>query len=400
MKKRLVVCCDGTWKSSKDPRISNVEKIARAVTTDADDGAVQLVHYVNGVGTGSSWSDRVIGGAFGRGLDANLIDAYRFLALNYEPGDEIFVFGFSRGAYTARSLAGMIWHVGLVTPLELAENPTENLFETVLRYYRMKRENRPASTPGTRVPVKFIGVFDTVGALGVPGITRVKHKFHDVNLGRNVEVARQALAIDERRLTFDPCVWEVKDEDQGKIDVKQVWFEGVHSDIGGGLAITEPSELSLSWMVREATLAGLQFSYDRFTPIRYPIDPADRKYTTNKSMNAMYGIVNVFKLAFGPLRMRGKTIRHKGQSRLLEAKANDRAAPLYIAAPALTRWNDNVGSRKKKATNIGAWTAVVEKSQLKLPYRVVEIPPLEAPAGQAQLPVAPVDTAPPLATQQ
>ncbi|MFT4397299.1 DUF2235 domain-containing protein [Gordonia lacunae] len=378
MKKRLVVCCDGTWKSSKDPRISNVEKIARAVTTDADDGAVQLVHYVNGVGTGSGWSDRLIGGAFGRGLDANLIDAYRFLALNHEPGDEIFVFGFSRGAYTARSLAGMIWHIGLVTPLELARHPMENLFETVLRCYRMKPTDRPAHTPGTQVPVKFIGVFDTVGALGVPGITRVKHKFHDVTLGKNVSIARQALAIDERRLTFDPCVWEVKKEDEGKIDVKQVWFEGVHSDIGGGLAIAEPSELSLSWMVREAALAGLQFSYDRFTPIRYPIDLSDRKYATNKSMNAAYGIVNAFKIAFGSLRVRGTTVRHRGQSRRLEVE-NDKATPLLIAAPALSRWSDDVGSRKARAKNIGEWTTLVDRSTVKLPNRVIEIPPLEAP---------------------
>ncbi|MET4168319.1 MULTISPECIES: DUF2235 domain-containing protein [Gordonia] len=394
MKKRLVVCCDGTWKSSKDPRISNVEKIARAVTTDADDGTVQLVHYVNGVGTGSGWSDRIIGGAFGRGLDANLVDAYRFLALNYEPGDEIFVFGFSRGAYTARSLGGMIWQVGLVSPLELAQHPTENLFETVLRYYRMKREDRPAKTPGAPVPVKFIGVFDTVGALGVPGITRVKHKFHDVKLGKNVAVARQALAIDERRLTFDPCVWEVDKADEGKIDVKQVWFEGVHSDIGGGLVVTEPSELSLSWMVREADLAGLQFCYKRFTPISFPIDPSNERYTTNKSMNAAYRIVNIVKLAFGPLRMRGETVRHKGQSRLLEADKNDPARPLYIAAPALTRWNDDVGSRKKRATNIGAWEELIKD----LSVRAVEIPPLERPVTAPKPPAASVPTAPPLVT--
>ncbi|MBD0862515.1 DUF2235 domain-containing protein [Gordonia sp. zg691] len=375
MKKRLVICCDGTWKSSKDPRISNVEKIARAVRTEAADGAVQLVHYVNGVGTGSGWSDRIIGGAFGRGLDSNLIDAYRFLVLNYEPDDEIFVFGFSRGAYTARSLVGMIGRVGLVTPGELAANPTENLFEKVLQLYRGDPGAMPRNTPGEPVKIQFIGVFDTVGALGVPGITRFRHKFHDVNLGDKVRFARQALAIDERRLTFDPCVWSTAGNT--RTDVKQVWFEGVHSDIGGGLDTAEPSELTLAWMVREATDAGLEFAYDRFTAIRSPIDPSNPRYGANKSMNAAYGIVNAVKLGLGRFRMRGDVVRHRGQARLLEVSA-DPAKPMLIAAPALTRWTDDQGGRKSKAPNIEWWVDLID-DPTELEARVVEIPPLATP---------------------
>ncbi|ETA05557.1 hypothetical protein BJF87_20485 [Gordonia sp. CNJ-863] len=373
MRKRLIICCDGTWKSAKDPRISNVEKIARAVKTDAADGAVQLVHYVNGVGTGSSWSDRVFGGAFGRGLDANLLDAYRFLVLNYEPDDEIFVFGFSRGAYTARSLAGMIGKVGLITPRQLAEDPTSNLFEKALQLYRDKERHAPL---GREVPVAFIGVFDTVGALGVPGITRHKHKFHDVNLGKRVEVARQALAIDECRLTFDPCVWEKADNTQ--TDVKQVWFEGVHSDIGGGLEVVEPSELTLAWMVWEASLRGLEFSYDRFTAIRQPVDPTLPRYAANKSMNAAYQIVNLAKLAIGPFRLHGTTIRHRLQRRRLEIE-KDPATPLLIAEPALTRWESDQDGRRRKAPNIGWWVATFQGDPDALRARVVEIPPLTKP---------------------
>src|SRR5689334_4218024 len=122
--KRLVVCCDGTWNKPDAQTVTNIEKIARTVQTDpADAGGVQqLVYYVSGVGAGSYKADRILGGAFGFGLFHNVIAAYRFLAQNYEPGDEIFVFGFSRGAFTARSVAGMVARVGLVTRLILLED--------------------------------------------------------------------------------------------------------------------------------------------------------------------------------------------------------------------------------------------------------------------------------------
>ena len=114
--KRLVICCDGTWNRPDSDHVTNIEKIARTVATDLDrtGGVQQLVLYLAGVGAGYA-ADRLLGGAFGFGLFANVRSAYRFLALNYEPGDEIFVFGFSRGAYTARSLVGMVGRVGLLT---------------------------------------------------------------------------------------------------------------------------------------------------------------------------------------------------------------------------------------------------------------------------------------------
>ena len=121
MTKNLVVCCDGTWKNSDDRYVSNVEKIARSIAPRGFDGETQIVHYARGVGSTGSWIERIVAGAFGVGLDDAIVDCYRFLALNYEPGDRIFVFGFSRGAYTARSLCGMIAHVGLLTPMGVAE---------------------------------------------------------------------------------------------------------------------------------------------------------------------------------------------------------------------------------------------------------------------------------------
>src|SRR6476469_2903823 len=131
--KRLVVCCDGTWSKPDNETITNVEKIARTVQTDPGPagGVYQLVYYVSGVGAGSYAADRMLGGAFGFGLFHNVVACYRLLAQNYEPGDEIFIVGFSRGAYTARSVAGMVSRVGLLTKLSLVQ---ERLPEAVHRY--------------------------------------------------------------------------------------------------------------------------------------------------------------------------------------------------------------------------------------------------------------------------
>ena len=249
--KRLVVCCDGTWNKPDNETITNVEKIARTVQSDpgATGGAYQLVYYVSGVGAGSYAADRLLGGAFGFGLFHNVIACYRFLAQNYEPGDEIFIVGFSRGAYTARSVAGMVGRVGLLTKVSLVE---EKLPEAVRLY---QRTDPPDGAFGASVDefkhdhchpakVDFLGVFDTVGALGVPGFMRHAPRFHDVQLSGQVLRARHALAVDETRLKFAPTFWEAPDEppDAPTEDarVKQVWFEGAHSDVGGGYRETGP----------------------------------------------------------------------------------------------------------------------------------------------------------------
>ncbi|MFT4212934.1 MAG: DUF2235 domain-containing protein [Microbacterium sp.] len=269
--KRLVVCCDGTWSKPDSANASNAEKIARTVQVDPDltGGVTQLVYYVSGVGAAGYAADRLLGGAFGFGLFHNVIACYRFLAQNYAPGDEIFIFGFSRGAYTARSLAGMIGRVGLLTRQALVE---ERLRTAVDLYQRKDPVEGPfgasveefahdhCHAPG----VQFLGVFDTVGALGVPGLRWGTPKFHDVQLGPAVLHARQALAIDERRLIFAPTLWEIPEDAPAGAStedrrVKQVWFEGVHSDVGGGYAETGLSDTTLLWMVREARGAGLVF---------------------------------------------------------------------------------------------------------------------------------------------
>jgi hypothetical protein len=268
--KRLVVCCDGTWNKPDNENVTNVEKIARTVQSDpsATDGVYQLVYYISGVGAGSYEFDRLLGGAFGFGLFHNVIACYRFLAQNYEPGDEIFILGFSRGAYTARSAAGMLASVGLLTKVALVE---ERLPEAVHLYQRTKM---PEGAFGESVDevkhdhcypakVTFLGVFDTVGALGVPGFERNTPRFHNVQLSDQVLCARQALAIDETRQKFAPTFWKAPAEPAGAPTedprVRQVWFEGAHSDIGGGYAQTGLSDTALFWMAKEAHQAGLVF---------------------------------------------------------------------------------------------------------------------------------------------
>ena len=222
MAKRLIVCCDGTWnKPDQGGGPTNVTKMARAILPRRADGELQLVYYDEGVGTGNSL-DRFVGGAFGIGLGANVQQAYRFLALNYEPGDLILMFGFSRGAYTVRSLAGLVSLVGLLRKGDLDQMPT------VWHYYRTKPEDRQRDFIdgrwiGERRPeVDLIGVWDTVGALGIPGnflsrIGRRRHEFHDVTLGRKIRRAYQALAIDERRKSFAPAVWDTAEAQPGQV---------------------------------------------------------------------------------------------------------------------------------------------------------------------------------------
>ena len=276
--KRLVVCCDGTWGSESNPTVSNVVKIAESVrssaTTDSGEHVGQRVFYVDGPGSRGYLADKLLGGAFGLGLDANLSTMYWQLALNWEPGDEIYVFGFSRGAYTARSLVGMINRLGLLT----ADAMVERAYPQALRIYKQRKKDldgpdRPEWIEFRKqhcvypVPITFVGVFDTVGALGIPALTSRRYRFHDVRLSPNVRYARQALAIDERRRMYAPCLWEITDEPadgpRGADRVKQVWFEGVHTDVGGGYADSRLSDITLRWMVDQARAAGLCFDDDR-----------------------------------------------------------------------------------------------------------------------------------------
>ena len=265
--KRLVLCCDGTWNSPVNASVSNIEKIARSVRTGiGPDGVQQMVFSVEGVGAQGYLVDRLLGGAFGYGLTRNVVAGYRHLALNYEDGDEIYVFGFSRGAYTARSVVGMVATVGLLTKDALARDlllRAERIYRVrdTARRRELAAELRAEGSCHPHVPVAFLGVFDTVGALGVPGLSRRRSRFHNLRLSTDVEQARQALAIDDRRITFEPCLWEVPVSMASR--VKQVWFPGGHSDVGGGAPSRALSDAALRWMVGEAVARGLTFDEER-----------------------------------------------------------------------------------------------------------------------------------------
>ncbi|HEV7805033.1 MAG TPA: DUF2235 domain-containing protein [Solirubrobacteraceae bacterium] len=268
--RRLVVCCDGTWNrpdqvSGGVASPTNVTKLALGIAEEDPSGAPQILFYHRGVGTDPL--DRLRGGAFGLGLSRHVRDCYRFLVETYAPGDELYFFGFSRGAFTARSTVGLVRNAGI-----LRAEHVERI-EDAYRLYRARGDLRHPKGIESRifrrmyshenVPVHFVGVWDTVGALGIPGLrgplANILWGFHDTTLGKHVRFAYQALAIDEQRRLFQPTLWEQQPDAVGQT-LQQVWFAGVHSDVGGGYG-DDPSlaELSLVWMTERARDRGLGF---------------------------------------------------------------------------------------------------------------------------------------------
>lgn len=262
MTRRIVICCDGTWNVPDDKTPTNVVHFARSIAPVSPGGTTQIVFYDQGVGTGSLM-DRYVGGIFGKGLEKNIGDAYRFLVHNYQDGDEVFLFGFSRGAYTARSVAGMIRNVGLLHKAALDK------FLCAFNLY-INRDAGPTSSEAEtfrskfsrEIDIHFIGVWDTVGALGIPiqglrWLTRGKHLFHDVELSGSVKNGFHAISIDEKREAFIPSIWDSVKKN-GQV-VEQVWFAGVHSDVGGGYSRSGLSDLAYDWMKEKAEGCGLEF---------------------------------------------------------------------------------------------------------------------------------------------
>ena len=278
--KRLVVCCDGTWNVPDQNSPTNVVKLALAVAAHDGAGVEQRVFYHEGVGT--TRGERLRGGVFGMGLTRDVRECYQFLVENYEPGDQLFFFGFSRGAFTARSVAGLVRNCGILRRRHLDKLP---------RAYRIYRDRGTLSHPrGTRASlfrrsfsleprIHFIGVFDTVGALGVPlnllsfdALINRRWRFHDTDLSTQVRLAYQALSIDEKRGPFVPTLWNRQAGAPGHQVLEQVWFAGVHSDVGGGYADCSLAEIPLLWMADRAAAAGLDFTKGFFSG-QAPVPP-------------------------------------------------------------------------------------------------------------------------------
>ena len=283
--KRIVICADGTWnrpeKDLEKDQPTNVLKMARAIQPVADDGAEQVVFYDWGLG---SYHNGVSAGTLGEGINKNIQDCYRFIVQNYALGDQLFFFGFSRGAFTVRSLSGFINNCGILKrskarmiprAFEIYKSPKIRPDDALSIAFRknhsvhldpdkLPAEDRRNYTPEGHAKVHFIGVWDTVGALGVPlsvlSFLNEKHMFHDNKIGPNIRYARHALAVDERRDDFKPTIWNQRPG----VDIQQVWFVGCHSDVGGGLPPDKDrsvlSDIPLGWIADEAGQAGLTIS--------------------------------------------------------------------------------------------------------------------------------------------
>jgi hypothetical protein len=263
--KRLIVAFDGTWNRTESVArpsdlITNVVKIVRAIRPVARDGTVQSIEYVRGVGTGNLL-DRAKGGLTGDGVSVNIEQAYHFIANNYQAGDGLYLFGFSRGAFTARSLSGFLRHVGILAKAQLHRFPAAYLAYRNRQLADMAEVRasfgQPESVDEVSVPVRFLGVWDTVGRLGtIPGLTEPDVRFHDTTLSPNVTAAYHALAVHEIRTDFPATLWTEKWPHQ---TVEQVWFPGSHSDVGGGLPDAGLSNVTLRWMADRAQRTGLAF---------------------------------------------------------------------------------------------------------------------------------------------
>ncbi|MDR3713128.1 MAG: DUF2235 domain-containing protein [Puia sp.] len=274
--KRLITCSDGTWDRPGNidrglPVQSNVQLIYNCICGNGN-GVKQLKAYDTGVGSSTfSIRDQLLGGATGLGIDKKIKDIYTFFVMNYQPGDEIYLFGFSRGAYTARSLAGFIRNCGILKPAYLS---------FIDRAYELYRDRNDYTSPDSDLMVsfkanycvepvtriKFIGVWDTVGSLGIPlpafrFYNMERYKFHDETLSSTVDFAYHALAVDERRALFKPTLWQ--ESTNTKLGTTQImeqrWFPGVHCNIGGGYTDRGLSDTTLAWMIEKAKGIGLYF---------------------------------------------------------------------------------------------------------------------------------------------
>ena len=283
MPKNIIVCTDGTWNHPTATDVTsenftsadtNVFKLFALLAGEADMRSStsrvktiqgQVAFYDDGVGADGIWAVRVAEGATGAGLELKLRDGYQFISEQYESGDRLCLFGFSRGAFTARSLGGMLIRCGVP-----AASRRNDMFAS--HAFDVYRRNDPTMTAQYRadyqcqdVMIEVIGVWDTVGALGIPlgffsPLDHLLFRFHDLSLHSSVRFGYHALAIDEQRESFAPTLWDARE------GVEQVWFAGVHADIGGGYKETGLSDLTLAWMLMKLQPHGILFGDRAFAP--------------------------------------------------------------------------------------------------------------------------------------
>lgn len=323
MPKHLALCFDGTWNAPEDR--TNPYRLDRLIAAETGNGIKQVVYYDEGVG--STWHDWFTGGAFGRGLSENIQQGYRWLAKRYEPGDAIYVFGFSRGAYTARSLVGLLRKTGLVRTTDKTPEPDlRNLIHQAYELYRTRHDS--PDVPEARafrdanshvVRVKFVGVWDTVGALGIP-FPRIPFssdyfQFHDTGLSGIVENAYHAVAIDEHREIFAPTLWTTKPE---HTVMEQRWFVGAHANVGGGYRQDPLPDLALRWLQQKAKDCGLAMHTDVVVNA-----DAHRAKINDSFKEFMFGVYRVFRAGRRYQRPIGTSVNEVVDESVLARRAQD-----------------------------------------------------------------------------
>lgn len=296
--KRIIILCDGTWNTMSGRHTTHVAELKDQFPDRDANGVRQVCAYFEGVGTSSGKGglfkglDKLAGGAFGLGLNQKILLAYNWLAGEYTPGDEIFILGFSRGAYTARSLGGLIRASGLPTSATRHRIP-----EAFKRYRSEDAETEPKTEAshafrwgyspevftgeeerkwridndhpvGTELTITYMGIWDTVGALGVPGVISSllghairNYRFHDANLSRSVRAGRHAIAVDEVRPFYEPAIWKnLHHLNTGRTGTpyRQAWFAGDHGMVGGSGPSQGLSAYTLDWILTGAIKAGLE----------------------------------------------------------------------------------------------------------------------------------------------
>ena len=289
--KRIAVLIDGTWNkegSGADTNVAkldSVRKIQAFIKATAADGTLQHVHYHDGVGTEGDLIQKLLGGFIGLGLKKIIQDVYEFIVADYAAGDELYIVGFSRGAYAARALAGLIGASGIQRKLDA------NVFEVAWQHYRVapavRKQPQTAGSSDRKTLADYnmlatkqsfhdtrtitcVGVWDTVGSYGIPAgiglaalaryFTLAMLGFHDTSFGDHVKVGLHAIAVDERRRPFVPTFWTILKGEEPKGHVEQTWFAGAHSNVGGGYSDSGLSDEALIWMIaRVQALTGLEF---------------------------------------------------------------------------------------------------------------------------------------------
>lgn len=314
MSKNIIICSDGTGNTAIKGRGTNVFKLFEAVDVNGhrvDPTLIpQVAFYDDGVGTANMKFLKILGGAFGIGLSRNVRQLYKELVRIYDGGenpDQIFLFGFSRGAFTVRTLAGFIANQGILsrqakdTP-ETLDRRISDAYKAYRRCYRPTLWRRwpwntlfplpPRASAEGKPRIRFLGVWDTVDAVGLPfhlgdiwNRVVYQFKFDNRDLGLNVDQACHALAIDDERAAFSPVLWNQPPQETR---IEQVWFAGVHSNVGGGYPKQGMSLVSLDWMMEKATHAGLRFLQSDRQFCREHLNADDKLYDPRAGLGIFY----------------------------------------------------------------------------------------------------------------